>query len=139
VVLHCSYEEGRALARGAEVVLSHEGGTGSLLAPPVETAAVENLARRLNGDLSVHTYHELEGVESALEAVTDALGAHMDSLILATHPAGEEAVVAYFDYAHALTVLGRARELKSEMAALIELMTGSPVTEESARVVSFPD
>ncbi len=139
MVLHCSFEEGRALARGAEVVLSYDGGTGSLLAPPVETAAVENLARRLDGDLSVYTYHELEGVESALEAVTDALGAHMDSLILATHPAGEEAVVAYFDYAHALTVLGRARELKSEMGALIELMTGSPVTEESARDVSFPD
>ena len=123
MVLHCSFEEGRALARGA----------------PVETQAVEKRARRLNGDLSVYTYHELEGVESALEAVTDALGAHMDSLILVTHPAGEEAVAAYFDYAHALTVLGRARELKSEMAALIELMTGSPVSDESARVVSFPD
>ena len=120
-------------------MLSPEGGAGSLLAPPLEIAAVESLARRLNGDLSVSTYHELEEIESALEAVTDALGTHMDGLILATHPGGEEAVVAYFDYAHALTVLGRARELKAEMAALIELMTGSPVTEESARSVSFTD
>ncbi|NNF27526.1 MAG: hypothetical protein HKN73_09930 [Gemmatimonadetes bacterium] len=139
VVLRCSYEEGRALARGTEVVLSPEDGTGSLLAPPVEIAAVESLARRLNGDLSVSTYGELEGVESALAAITDALGTHLDGLILATHPGGEEAVAAYFDYAHALTVLGRARELKAEMAALIELMTGSPVTKESAGSVSFPD
>lgn len=139
MVLRCSYEEGRALARGTEVVLSPEDGTGSLLAPPVEIAAVESLARRLNGDLSVSTYGELEGVESALAAITDALGTHLDGLILATHPGGEEAVATYFDYAHSLTVLGRARELKVEMAALIELMTGSPVTKESARSVSFPD
>jgi hypothetical protein len=139
VILYCSYEETRALARGAQVVLTADPGSGSLLAPPVELAAVEQLARRLNGDLSVRTFQEAESVESALEAVTVALRSHMEASIIATHPAGEEAVNAYFDYAHALTVLDRARELKSEMRALIELMTGAPVDEESARSVSFPD
>jgi hypothetical protein len=139
MILYCSYEETRALTRGTEVVLSGDHGSGSLLAPPVEVAAVEALARRLRGNLSIHTYQELEAVESALEAVSDALGSYMDGLILATHPAGEEAVNAYFDYAHALTVLGRSRELKSEMRALIELMTGAPVDETSARTVTFPD
>ena len=139
MILHCSYEESRALARGAEAVLSKDPGSGSLLAPPVELAAVEELARRLNGDLSVRTFHEAESMESALEAVTVALRAHMDASVLATHPAGEEAVNAYFDYAHSRTVLERVRELKDEMRALIELMTGAPVDDVSARTVSFPD
>ena len=139
MILDCSYEETRALTRGAEVFLRGASSPGTVLAPPLEVAAIEDLARRLERELSFQTYHELQSFEAILEAVTSALGSDMDSIILATHPAGEEAVNAYFDYAHALTVLGRARELKDEMAALIELMTGEPVNEVSARTVSFPD
>lgn len=139
VILHCSYEETKALTWGTEVFLEERHGSGSVLAPPREVAAVEGLRDRLVGDVSVETHHELEGLEAALEAITGALRGRMESLVVATHPAGEEAVSAYFDYAHALTVLERARELKAEMAALIELMTGEPVNEESARTVSFPD
>ena len=139
VILHCSYEEIQALARGTQVFLTGDRGDVTVMAPPREVAAVEELARRLGSELSVSSYRELEDIESGLDAVTDALGSEMDAMVVATHAAGEEAISAYFDYANALTVLARARELKGEMRALIELMTGEPVTEMSAREVSFPD
>ena len=139
MILYCSFEENRALTAGTDAFLRERREQANVLAPPMELAAVEDLARRLGGDMSVATYHELESIETGLEAVTGALLTHMDSWVLLTHPAAEEAVNAYFDYAHARTVLARARELKAEMAALIELMTGAPVNEETARSVSFPD
>ncbi|MGI9625257.1 MAG: hypothetical protein ACR2QM_00360 [Longimicrobiales bacterium] len=139
MILHCSYEETKALTWGTELFLDQAPQSGSVLAPPREVAAVESLRDRISGEFSVETYHELQGLEAALDAVTGALARRMRSLIVATHPAGEEAVSAYFDYAHALSVLERARELKAEMSALIELMTGAPVDEESARRLSFPD
>lgn len=139
MILHCSYEETQALRRGTEVFLAGDRGDGSVLAPPLAVAAVEELARRLGGDLSASSYRELQDLEAGLEAVTDVLASEMDTLILATHPGGEESISAYFDYANALTVLVRARELMGEMRALLELMTGKPVNEVSAREVSFPD
>lgn len=139
MILHCSYEEARALRRGAGVLLGLEVSVGPVIAPPQEIEAVEALTRRLDGDLSISTLTELQGVRSALEAITEALRLELDSWVLQTHPGGEEAVNAYFDYAHALTAMGRAQELEAEMAAMIELMTGKPVSELSAVQVVFPD
>ena len=139
MILHCSYEETRSLTRGTQVFLTGDRGDGTVLAPPLEVAAVEELARRLGGDLSASSYREIEDLESGLDAVTNVLRSEMDAMVLATHPGGEESINAYFDYGNALTVLTRARELKDEMKALIELMTGGPVDEVSAREVSFPD
>jgi hypothetical protein len=48
-------------------------------------------------------------------------------------------VSAYFDFAHALSVQARLYELGLEMEALVELVTGGPVTEELARDFVFPD
>jgi hypothetical protein len=48
-------------------------------------------------------------------------------------------VNAYFDYARIVAVRQRVREIGNEMAALIELMTGSPPTMETARRVTFGD
>ena len=139
MILQCSYEEARALRRGAGVLLGLEVSAGPVVAPPQEIEAVEALSQRLNGDLSIQTLSELLEVVSALEAITDALRLEMDTWVLQTHPGGEEAVNAYFDYAHALTALGRSQELKAEMTAMIELMTGRPVDEVSASEIVFTD
>ena len=63
----------------------------------------------------------------------------MESLILAHHAADEEAVAAYFDFAHVLTVEDRLGRIASEMEAVIELVTGSPPTPETARTFRFPE
>jgi hypothetical protein len=63
----------------------------------------------------------------------------MEATVVATHAAGEEAVAAYFDFAHALTVAHRIEELSDEMSALIELVTGHPPDDETARSFRFPD
>ena len=58
---------------------------------------------------------------------------------MATHPADEGAVVAYFDFAHALSVQSRLAEVGREMEALIELVTGGPATDRLASEFVFPD
>ena len=58
----------------------------------------------------------------------------MDLHVLATHPAAEQSVTAYFDFAHALSVLGQVRDIGEEMCALIEVMTGAPPDEEAEPV-----
>jgi hypothetical protein len=63
----------------------------------------------------------------------------MESMVLATHAADEDAVSAYFDFAHGLTVSHRIGEMAAEMEAMIELMTGGPVSEDAARTFRFPD
>jgi hypothetical protein len=63
----------------------------------------------------------------------------MESMVLATHAADEDAVSAYFDFAHALTVAHRIEELGSEMEAVIELVTGETPSAEAVRSFRFPD
>ena len=105
---------------------------------PEERAAVEALPP-LNGDLSVSTLADLIGVESGIQAIIGALRVEMDERIVATHPASEAAVTSYFDYAHAMAVLGRVRELRAEMEALIEVVTGEPVDTHAVHNFVFPD
>ena len=57
----------------------------------------------------------------------------------AEHLGDEDAVAAYFDFAHALTVARRLRDLTSEMEDLVELVTGRPATPETRRTFRFPD
>jgi hypothetical protein len=140
VILRCNYEEVRALRSGARSLL--EGDTGSsapVLAPPESRARVEALLPQLDGDLSLATLHEVRGVSLAVDAIVESLRVELEAVVLATHAADEGAVAAYFDFAHALTVSGRLHEMASEMAALIELVTGAPPDPDAASSFRFPD
>ena len=141
MILQCNYEELRALKQGARVFLGggEEADTCAVAAPPEERARVEALLPRLEGDVGVPTLAEQIALETAVEAVVGCLRAEMEAHVVATHPADEVAVAAYFDFAHALAVLGRLREMGSEMRALIEVVTGAPATEHVADVFRFPD
>jgi len=140
VILHFNYEELTALRAGAEAFLDREGDVGGgVLAPPEERARVQALLPMLQGDLSLSTLEELRAVKTAVDAVVAALRAEMESLVVTMHAADEGAVAAYFDFAHGFAVAHRLRGMASEMEALIEVVTGSPVTGESARTFQFPD
>ena len=110
----------------------------AVAAPPEDRARVEALPP-LEGDLSVYTFADLQELEAGVEAIADALQGAMHSRILAAHPAAEAAVLAYFDYAHALSVLNRIRDLAEEMEALVEVVTGGPMDDHLARTFVFPD
>ncbi len=140
MIFYVNYEELRALRSGARTVLDGESGScGSVLAPPQSRARVETLLTRLEGDLSVPTLSELRSVAAAVDVIVSCLRAEMDATVLATHAADEIAVAAYFDYAHALTVSRRLTDMAMEMEALIELVTGEPVTASVAADFRFPD
>jgi hypothetical protein len=89
--------------------------------------------------MAFHTLAELQKVTAAVDTVVECLRVEMDSLVISTHPAHEGAVAAYFDFAHALAVLGRLRGAEHEMQAMIEVVTGGPANERSAREFVFPD
>lgn len=138
--LHFNYEELTALRAGAQALLDREEqAEASVLAPPEERARVEALLPMLHGDISLSTLEEVRAVEAGVSAIVASLRAEMEMLVVTTHAAEEDAVAAYFDFAHGITVAHRLREMASEMEALIELVTGSPVTHEAARTFQFPD
>jgi hypothetical protein len=140
VILYFSYEELSALKAGAQAFLGGEEPVrGGVLAPPEKRARVEALLPRLAGDLSLSTLDEVRGVQAGVAAIVECLRVEMEVMVVTTHAAGEEAVAAYFDFAHAFSVAHRIREMVSEMEALIELVTGGPPTEETARTFRFPD
>lgn len=140
MILQFNYEELRALKSGAQALLEGEGPAGPpVLAPPESRARVEALLPQLEGDLSLSTLEELRGVQIALSAIVECLRAEMEVVVVTTHPADEGAVAAYFDFAHAFTVAHRVGEMATEMEALIELMTGTAPTVETARSIQFPD
>lgn len=140
MILRCNYEELNALRAGARVLLEGQGESEcAVVAPPTERASVAAFVPRLDGDLAVSTLQEQREVMFAVEVIVECLRAEMDAAVGATHPAAEDAVAAYFDYAHAFAVLGRVRELGEEMEALIEVVTGATATPEVARTFVFPD
>jgi hypothetical protein len=140
VILHFNYEEIQALRAGARAFLGHETvSPAAVLAPSETRAQVEALLPRLVGDLSFSTLAELRVVQGAVDAVVESLRVQMESMVLATHAADEDAVSAYFDFAHALTVAHRIDEIASEMEAMIELVTGEAPTDAAARTFQFPD
>lgn len=141
MILSCNFEELRALASGAELLLSgYDTGAPCAVAAPADTlAAVELLRARLDGSLSIPTLAEQRSVRGAVGLISDGLHERMEEKVLEYHPAHEEAVALYFDYAHTIAVLNRLDEMGAEMTAMIELMTGSPATDESAAAIAFPD
>jgi hypothetical protein len=140
VILHCNFEELQALRSGARSVLEDSSGSPCAVAITVEgRRGVESLLPRLDGDMDFHTLGELRNVEAAVSAIVDCLRAEMDSVVIATHPAHEYAVAAYFDFAHAFSVLGRLRELDHRMEAVIEVVIGGRPDETIIREFVFPD
>lgn len=141
MILRCNYEELRALRQGAHACLAEGSGDerSPVAAPPANLADVEELLPRLEGDLNIETLEEQRTVAAALRTIVEGLRAEMDAAVLASHPGHESAVEAYFDYAHALSVLGRAEEMGDEMEALIEVVTGERASDDVAESFLFPD
>lgn len=140
MILHCTYEELSALSAGGERVLAESGsGASVVMAPPEVVADVEALLPRLIGDLSVTTLAEQQSIARAVTFIVAELKQRMDAAILDMHPADEYAVGGYFDYAHALSVQDRVVRVGTEMAAMIELLTGHAPTAEAARTFTLPD
>lgn len=139
--LNCNFEELRALAAGAELILDPLGthSSGSVAAPVEAMTQVAMLQPRLAGSLSVETLEEQRWMRRAVEAICTTLHERMDEKVLEYHPAHEEAVALYFDYAHAFGVLRRLEAIGSEMRGVIELMTGEQPSDEAARRVTFPE
>ncbi|MCI0432322.1 MAG: hypothetical protein L0271_01545, partial [Gemmatimonadetes bacterium] len=123
MILHCTFEELAAIDAAIERV-RHPSGTGGVAAPPAVLPDLEALAPRLIGDLAIETLDDQQSVQRALEFLVADTRERTDSFILDQHPAAEDAVLAYFEYAHILTVLGKIRHIGGEMRAIIELMTG---------------
>ena len=138
--LHCNFEELTALASTAERVLMAHGAVEiAVAAPPRALADLEALAPRIAGEISIPTLHAQRSVQRALEFVLEEARARMDSIILDQHPGAEDSVAAYFEYGHILAILERTRRIGHEMSLLIELMTGNPADDDSARSFSVPD
>jgi len=140
VILYCTFEELTALSAGAERVLAEAGfGVAPVAAPPQIVADLEALAPRLTGDLSIATLADQRSLARAVGFILADLRARMDSAVLTSTPSDEFAVQAYFEYANVLGMEDRLRRIGQQMSALIELMTGTAPTDESASIIAFPD
>ena len=140
MILHFNYEELTALRSGARVFLEREEpGRGVVLAPAAERDRVEALLPKLDGDISLSTLAEVRSVEATVGVIVECLRSEMDSLVVTTHAADEEAVAAYFDFAHGFSVAHRLGEMASEMETLIELVSGTSPTAEAVTSFQFPD
>lgn len=141
MILSFNFEELRALETGAELFLSdHSHTSDSSVAAPVEAySAVQLLRPRLEAIIEVETLAEQRELRRAVAVVANDLHERMEEAVLHYHPAHEEAVALYFDYAHVFGVLTRIDQMGAEMSAIIELMTGEPVNDRTARSVTFPD
>jgi hypothetical protein len=141
MILNFNFEELRALEAGAEMFLAeHSHSMASAVAAPSEARAdVERLRSRLGGAISINTLADQRALRKAIAAICGDLHERMEESVIRYHPAHEEAVALYFDYAHVFGVLTRLDEMGTEMNALIELMTGAPPSDAAAREVTFPD
>jgi len=141
VIVTFSFEEIQALRHGGDVVLARDPGSGpvAVAAPPEARVRVESLLERLEGDLSMRTLAEQRRAQVAIGTIVRALLDRMHYEIDASHPASEPAVAAYFEYAHARTVLLRIREIGDHMTALIEVVTGAAPDDLVAESFAFPD
>lgn len=136
MILHCNFEELRALSAAIELMATEAGRYGAAVsAPPEGVAKVEQLLPRLTGDVSIETLDDQRRVREAVGILVADLHRRMDDKVLEFHPAHEEAVALYFDYAHGRTVLHRLDRMGAQMEAIIDLISG----DRSAAGLSFPD
>ena len=138
MIVSLDYEELSSLRDGAELALEPAPQGGAVAAATAEQACLEAL-RTAEGDLSLTTLAEQQEAQRAIGRILMAARERMDVLVLAQYVGSDDAVNAYFDYAHVLTVLERVRVVGRRMSAIIELVTGHPPTSESSVDVTFPD
>ena len=140
MIVECNFEELTALKAGAcQILEEHASEQGLVAAPPEARENVAALMPALEGDLSITTLADQRVLLHAVTAIVELHRIEMQFTVITTHPAHEGAVAAYFDFAHALSVQARLVDLGREMEALIELVTGGPVTDHLASEFAFPD
>lgn len=138
MILYCNFEELSALSAAMERALEHAApGTHVVAAPPQAIPDLEALLPRVTSELTITSLAEHASVRRAVAYVLDDLRGRLDATILEQHAASEDAVLAYFDFAHTLTVLRRIDHLGAEMAALVEVITGQPAASDAAQRFSF--
>ena len=138
MILYCNFEElAAASAGGNRLVATALGGDHPVMAPPQALADLEALLPRLIGDIEVVTLLDQRAIQRALELLVTDLGTRMDEAILTQHAAAEDAVLAYFDYAHVRSVLDRIERMGAKMEGIIELATGAAADDDVARTFSF--
>jgi hypothetical protein len=127
VILNCDFEELRALDRGAELVLeARKAGSPLLRLASQETLEqVESLRPLLHGSITVSDLAEIDGIQAAVRLITRTLERMLHEKVIEFHPAHEEAVGLYFDYAHVLTVENRVNRIAAEMHAIADLLNSS--------------
>lgn len=136
MILHCNFEELRALSSAIELMAYEAERAGAAVAaPPEGMAKVERLLPRLTGDVSIETLDDQRLVREAVGILVADLLRRLDDKVLEFHPAHEEAVALYFDYAHGRTVLSRLDRMGAQMEAIIDLISG----DHSTAGLSFPD
>ena len=136
MILHCNFEELRALTSAIELMVSESGPAGAgVAAPPEGVAKVEQLLPRLTGDVSIETLDDQRRVREAVGLLVTDLHRRLDDKVIEFHPGHEEAVALYFDYAYSRTVLHRLDRMGAQMAAILDLISsgGTPAG------MTFPD
>jgi hypothetical protein len=140
MILHCNFEELRALSSAGEAVVAaaEAASAGSVQAPAEGVAKVEMLLPRLTGDFSIETLDEQRRVRHAVSVIVDDLKSRMDQKIIEfSGPEHEEAVALYFDYGYSRTVLRRLDTMGAEMEGIVDLITGGH--PELGGGITFPD
>ena len=136
MILHCNFEELRALTSASELIVAEaHDQAGGVAAPPEGVVMVENLLPRLTGDVSIETIGDQKRVQKAVGFICNELHRRLDDSIIATSPGNEEALALYFDYGHSRTVLHRLELMGAEMEAIIDLIGGGA----AATGMTFPD
>ena len=139
MILHCNFEELRALASAGESVVSaaEAASAGAVQAPAEGVARVEMLLPRLTGDFSIDTLDDQRRVRHAVSVIVNDLHSRLDQTIIEFNPAHEEAVTLYFDYGHSRSVLHRLDLIGAEMEAMVDLITGG--RPDLGGGITFPD
>ena len=139
MILHCNFEELRALASAGETVVSaaEAASAGAVSAPAEGVARVEMLLPRLTGDFSIDTLDDQRRVRHAVSVIVNDLHSRLDETFIAFNPAHEDAVTLYFDYGHSRSVLHRLDVIGAEMEAMVDLITGG--RPDLGGAISFPD
>jgi hypothetical protein len=135
VILHCNFEELRALAAASEMIVADGDAHPGMAGAREGVVMVEQLLPRLTGDVSIETLLDQRRVQKAVSFIVGDLHRRMDERIIATYPADEEAVALYFDYGYSRSVLYRLDQMGAEMEAIVELIGGGT----AAAGMTFPD